>query len=448
MGERVGAEVVDLGCARAATGVRVHAEPAGAQPLEELPLGVDVQGRLVGDGVDEGLQVSMGRDLGVLLAQAAGGGVARVREGLAAGVVGVLVQAHEAVLGHVDLAADLDGLPEAGVGDLGEALRRERVGDVLDGEDVGGHVLARGAVAAGRRADELGVFVGERDAEAVDLELAGVGDGPFGRRAEGLVGAREPLVELGEVHRVVDGVHALGMANRLELLRDVAADALRVRVGAHELGVRCLEGEELLEQTVELGVRDLRPIERVIAVGIGVEQPVELRRACAGALFPPLPASGGGARRRSPEQRPLLGRHVVLVRHVVSRSYAMACAHYIVLQPRTDISREASGGKPSGPKPSGIKSPGIKSPGIKSPAQAQPINAAAPPQVSTAAGRRVSESLVRQGRATPSRRCSRPRGRQRGAPRRSPRRRSGPPRCRRRGPRPRTRRRRRPRAPP
>ena len=131
----------------------------------------------------------------------------------------------------------------------------------------------------------------------------------LGRGAQRLVGAGEPLVELGEVHGVVDGVHALGVAHRLELLGDVAAHALGVGLGADELGVRRLNSLELLEQAVELGIRDLRLIERVIAVGIGVEQAVELRRARTGARGAGRLARG---RRSVPKERPLRTRHAVL----------------------------------------------------------------------------------------------------------------------------------------
>ena len=146
----------------------------------------------------------MGRDLRILLAEAAGGGVARVGEGLATRGVRVLVQANEAVLGHVDLAAHLNRLAEAAIGDLSEAIRGERMRDVGDRQHVGGDVLASGAVTSRRRANKLRITICEGDAQTVDLELAGVGNGALRRGAQGLVRTGKPLVKLLEVHRVID----------------------------------------------------------------------------------------------------------------------------------------------------------------------------------------------------------------------------------------------------
>ena len=100
------------------------------------------------------------------------------------------------MLGHVDLTANLNGTPEAAVGHELEALWRNGAGHVVDGEDVGRDVLARRAVAAGGGTHELSVCVGEGHAQAVDLELAGVGHGVLRRGAQGLVGAGEPFVQL------------------------------------------------------------------------------------------------------------------------------------------------------------------------------------------------------------------------------------------------------------
>ena len=221
----------------------------------------------------------MGRDRGVLLAEAAGGRVSGVGEDALARAVALLVEADEAALGHVDLAADLDGAAEATPGDALEAGAGERARDVGDREGVGRDVLAGGAVAAGRSAHEAAVAVRERDAEAVDLELAGVGDGVGLARAERLVGAGEPLVELGEVHGVVHGVHAAGVGDLLELAREVAAHAVRVGRRVVELGVGRLEGDELLQVEVELRVGDLGVVERVVAVRVVVEQAAKLRDA-------------------------------------------------------------------------------------------------------------------------------------------------------------------------
>ena len=107
--KRVGAEGMHLGRRGAGGDVRVHREASGAEPVQELALGVHVEGGRVRDGVDEGGKVAPGGDLGVLLAQASRGGVARIGEGRLALGIGLGIQPCEAALGHVDLATDLDG---------------------------------------------------------------------------------------------------------------------------------------------------------------------------------------------------------------------------------------------------------------------------------------------------------------------------------------------------
>ena len=70
---------------------------------------MDVQRIGIGDGIDKGGQVAARRDLGILLAQGSGSGVARVGEGVAALGIGLFIQTNKAALGHVHLAAHFDG---------------------------------------------------------------------------------------------------------------------------------------------------------------------------------------------------------------------------------------------------------------------------------------------------------------------------------------------------
>ena len=272
-------------------------------------LGMDVDGRLVRHGVDEGLEVAMGRDLGVLLAKAARGGVSWVGKGRGARGIGILVQAREGVARHVDFAADLDGAAEASVSEALQAGRREGARDIADREDVGGDVLPRRAVAARGGADELRVPIGERHAEPVDLELAGVGDRALRRGSERLVRTGEPFVKLGEVHRVVHRVHARGVRDRLELLGHVAAHALGVRLGRHELGMVLLQGEKLLEGAIELCVGHLGSVKRVVGVRGMAEDAIEL-------CVPRTRSRRGRRGHHAPEERPLPSLPVLLVCHL------------------------------------------------------------------------------------------------------------------------------------
>ena len=81
--ERLGTELVDIGRRGATSHVGVDAKAGATQPVQKLALAVDVQRIGIGNGIDKGGQVTACRDLGILLAQAAGGGVARVGEGVA-----------------------------------------------------------------------------------------------------------------------------------------------------------------------------------------------------------------------------------------------------------------------------------------------------------------------------------------------------------------------------
>ena len=88
----------------------------------------------------------------ILLAQRSRGGIARVRENLAAGGFLAFVERGEVGLRHVDFAAHLDHL-----GRVGDALR-----NVGYGADVGGDVLAHAAVPARRRQHQRALLIAQR----------------------------------------------------------------------------------------------------------------------------------------------------------------------------------------------------------------------------------------------------------------------------------------------
>ena len=274
--ERLSAELVNLGRRGAAGHVGVDAKAGAAQPIEELTLAMDVQRVGIGDGIDKGSQVATCRDLGILLAQGSGGCVARVGEGIAALGIGLIVQAHKAALGHVDLAANLDGALAVGA-HVGERRLGQVHGHVLDGAHVERHILARGAVAARRRAHEGSILVGKRHTQAVDLELAGIGDAA-GTKC--VLGTLEPRVKLIKIHSVIHGIHARHVRDRRKLLAHVAAHALGIAVGRHKVRVGSLDFLQLNEHFVESGIRDLGRVEHVVAVSVVVELVAQLGRAC------------------------------------------------------------------------------------------------------------------------------------------------------------------------
>src|SRR5438067_74227 len=139
--------------------------------------------------VRDRLQVAAGGHVGVDLAHAARGGVARVDEPRLARGLHLAVELLEARDREVDLTPDLEH--------VGQALgRRDVQGDAADRAHVGGDVLARGAVAAGGRALEPPLGVGHAHRQAVDLELGAVDDLVADRRSQPFVeGADLALVD-------------------------------------------------------------------------------------------------------------------------------------------------------------------------------------------------------------------------------------------------------------
>ena len=87
-------------------------------------------------------------------------GLAKI--GVAGGLL-PLVEREEGLLGHVDLAAHL--------ADLGHVAALQLLRHVLERADIGGDVLALGAVAAGRGGDEFAALVTQRHRQPVDLRL-------------------------------------------------------------------------------------------------------------------------------------------------------------------------------------------------------------------------------------------------------------------------------------
>ena len=136
-------------------------------------------------------------------------------------------------------------------------------GHILDSAHVERHVLARCAIATCGRTYEGAVLVGKRHAQAVDLKLAGIGNATGTER---ILSALEPRVEFIQVHGIVHGIHARHVRDRRKLLAHVAAHALGVAVGRHQVGIGRLDFLQLNEHFVEGGVRNLGRVEHVVAV--------------------------------------------------------------------------------------------------------------------------------------------------------------------------------------
>ena len=200
---------------------------------------------------------TLGGLVGVLLAQRAGGGVARVDEGFFPGLDAGLVEGGEVGDREVHLAAHLDARGHGAA---------QSLWDRGNGSRVSGHVLTDVAVASGRRAYETAVLVQEVDGQAVDLDLGRhleVGD------TRGLGHAGLPPGELIEGEHVVEGHHLSEVAHLGETGVDAAAHADRGRVGTAQLRVSLLDLFDLAVHAVIVRVREGRRI-TVVVCGAGL----------------------------------------------------------------------------------------------------------------------------------------------------------------------------------
>jgi hypothetical protein len=146
---------------------------------------------------------------------------------------------------------------------LGPAFAAQAQRDRADRAQVGGHVLAGAAVAAGGAEHEHAVFVAQADGQAIQLGL-----GREQRLGPGLLDAAHEIA-----HFLVRGIaqrkHRHCVADLGEAGGRHRADAAGGRIGRDQLRMGGFERLQLAHQAVVLGVRDVRVVEHVVAV-IGV----------------------------------------------------------------------------------------------------------------------------------------------------------------------------------
>ncbi len=107
--QRVRAKSVHLSRGDAGSNVGVHVEARTAKPGQKLTLTMHVKRRCLSSSINEGREVTLGCYPGILLTQRTSCGVARIGKGIATSSIGLIVQAHKTTLGHIDLAAHLNG---------------------------------------------------------------------------------------------------------------------------------------------------------------------------------------------------------------------------------------------------------------------------------------------------------------------------------------------------
>ena len=243
-------------------GIGPEAEPD--QVFERLPVGVRHGSVRVAEAVHEYVEASRCGDPRIELPDGAGGGVAGVRVGGKTGFIALPVQLGEPGLREEHLAPHFEA---------SRHVLQQPQRDAPDRAKVGGHVLAHGPVPAGCASCQHAVLVGEGDRQPVELELAHHAE----RLAvdEGLCAA-VPRHELLFVEGVAQAEHRPEVDGLGESGDRLRADALGGRVRRHEIGVPLLDGPQLIEERVELGVAYLGRVEGVVAVVVVVDAGPEL----------------------------------------------------------------------------------------------------------------------------------------------------------------------------
>ncbi len=203
-----------------------HRKPPGLQPRQHRILALRLVGALdQADLVGQKRERPLRGDFGILLAERAGRGVARVGEEARRGTCRLglggqpFVQALEVRVQHVDLAANLHACGHRDVVTLVESL-----GKNADGTHVSGDILAHLTIAARRSQREPAVHVGQIHAEAIDFRLDDVLEA--GIRQLPLCALLPRLQLVGGAY-VCQTEHRRGMAHLLEASRRLARDPLR-----------------------------------------------------------------------------------------------------------------------------------------------------------------------------------------------------------------------------
>ena len=200
-----------------------------------------------------------GGDARVQLAKRAGRGVPGVHVERLALLLPPGVEPCEVGAAEEDLASHLHPGRER----RARAGRPEREWHHPDGAEVRRDVLPHRAVPAGGALDQLPVHVDQLHRKTVELGLTDVGDV---LRPEHPV---HPGVELDQLlvgERVGEAEHRDPVCHRPEPLRRGAGDSRGGRVGGAKRRKLGLEGLELADQDVVLGVRQLRVIQDVVAM--------------------------------------------------------------------------------------------------------------------------------------------------------------------------------------
>ena len=207
---------------------RVGAKAAAPEPFHHAGLGVRRHRAHLAPAIGEEPERARRGDRGILLAQRAGGRVARIGEHLPAGRGLAPVEIEECRLRHVDFAAHL--------ADDGHVPAAQLSGNIFQRPHIGGDILAHAAVAASRGIHQATMFVPQRQRETVDLWFGGENDRLVGTELEEAADALDEIPHVVLVEGVVERKHRDRVPHLGESARRLRADPARRRIRANQLG--------------------------------------------------------------------------------------------------------------------------------------------------------------------------------------------------------------------
>ena len=203
------------------------------------------------------------------LAQRTRRAVARIRQRLLAMRQRVLVEFLEAGSRHVDLATHFK--------QRRPALAAQSQRDGPNGPQIGGDILASGAVATRGTLHQPTVLIAQADRQAVEL---GLGTERWFVLAQRVADAAHEVAYLLVAEGIGQRQHRDRMPHLGEATVGLLANAMRGGVGIIELWMRRLQRFQFAHQSIVFGVRNRRIVEHVVAV-IGV---TDLRAQLGNAL--------------------------------------------------------------------------------------------------------------------------------------------------------------------
>ena len=236
-----------------------------AEHGEHFELRIERHAFDVAERVEKGFERAFRGLRRVKLAQRSGGGVARIRKQIVAGLLARFVQLDEIRFIHIDFAAHFQARRQR-KGRLAVCVKflRQAQRNRLNRFEVLRHVFAGHAVAPRRSGDEDAVFVNRLERQAVNFRFENVFDGDFCAAAERPLDALIELFQFRFIHGVGKAQHRDVVRHRAEFGQRHCAHALRRRIGRHKFGMRGLDFLQAAHQSVVFGVGHFGVIIHVI----------------------------------------------------------------------------------------------------------------------------------------------------------------------------------------